>query len=190
MCHAVKGSKRCYSVFQADAACALVALNAQLRIVKTRGERCIPLSEFYTGKGEFPNCLEAIEILAEIIIPPDGNRIGTYQKLSSRNALDYPEAAVAVNLSFGPKEHIEDAKIVVNALAPRPVEIKSARDVLIGNRLDENIIKKTSQLELKGLHPVNNTGMSPGYRKKMINVLIKRSLKKCLLLMNAKNDRP
>jgi 4-hydroxybenzoyl-CoA reductase subunit beta len=186
VCHAVKNGKCCYSVFQADAACALVALNAQLRVVNTRGERLISLSEFYTGKGESPNRLEAIEILAEIIIPANGNQIGTYQKLRSRNALDYPEAGVAVALSCGAKEYIEDAKIVVNALAPRPVQIKSIETALIGNRLDQDLIERIIQLPIKDLRAVNNSGMSPEYRKKMVKVLIKRSLKKCLLLIKAK----
>jgi len=187
MCHAVKNSKRCYSVFQADAACALVALNAQLRVVNTKRERLISISEFYTGKGESPNRLEPTEILAEIIIPTNRNQIGGYQKLSSRNVLDYPEAGVAVTLSCGAKERIEDAKIVVNALAPRPVEIKSVAEALIGGRLNENLIEGITQVKIKGIHAVNNTGMSPEYRKKMIKVLIKRSLKKCLLLLKAKN---
>lgn len=187
MCHAVKNSKRCYSVFQADAACALVALNAQLRLVNTRGERLISISEFYTGKGESPNRLEPMEILAEIIIPTNGNQIGNYQKLSSRNALDYPEAGVAVTLSCGAKEHIEDAKIVANAVAPRPVEIKSVAEALIGGRLSEKLIEGITQVRIKGFHAVNNTGMAPEYRKKMVKVLIKRSLEKCLLLIKAKN---
>ena len=186
MCHAVKNGKRCYSVFQADAACALFALNARLRIVELGRERIIPLSEFYTGKGEFPNCLKATEILAEIVIPPEPNQVGTYQKCSSRNALDYPEAGVAVTINLGPKGHIEDAKIVVNALAPCPIEFKKAQTLLIGNRLDEKLIEEADQVALGGVHPVNNTGMAPGYRKKMIKVLIKRSLEKCLYLMNTR----
>jgi 4-hydroxybenzoyl-CoA reductase subunit beta len=186
-CHAVKNSKRCYSVFQADAACALVALNAQLRVVNTNGERFISISEFYTGKGESPNRLKPMEILAEIIIPITGNQIGNYQKLSSRNALDYPEAGVAVTLSCGAKEHIEDAKIAVNALAPRPVEIKTVSEALIGCRLSQKLIDGITQERFKGFHAVNNTGMAPEYRKKMIKVLIKRSLEKCLSLIKIKN---
>ena len=106
LCHVVKGGDRCYSVFQADGACALVALNARVRLVEEGGERTLPLSRFYTGKGEDPNVLRPTEILKEILIPSGGNWKGSYEKLSLRASLDFPQIGVAVALRFADDRRI------------------------------------------------------------------------------------
>jgi 4-hydroxybenzoyl-CoA reductase subunit beta len=177
VCHVVKNSKRCHSVFQADVACALVALNAELRLIEDGGERTLPLNEFYTGKGEIPNRLKPVEILAEIVIPSTNNVVGRYKKFTSRASLDFPQAGVAITIRYDPEGHISDVKIVLNAVSPHPVELKAAQKLLIGNRLDENLIEKTAQLAFETVRPVNNIGASPLFRKRMTRLLVKRVLK-------------
>jgi len=180
ICHVVKNGDRCYSVFQADAACALVALNARVKLVEEGGERVLPLSQFYTGKGENPNALGPTEILKEIIIPSDGDWVGSYEKLSLRASLDFPQIGVAIALRYAPDRAIKEVKMVVNAIAPAPVEIEGIPDLLIGNRLDENTIEKAAQLAREASHPVDNTGLSPAYRRKMVRLLVSRALRKFL----------
>lgn len=178
VCHVVKHSKGCHSVFQADVACALVALNARVRLIEEGGERILPLAEFYTEKGENPNRLTPTEILTEIWISPNNiHRRGKYEKFSLRAALDFPQAGVAALIGLDPDGKIEKARVVLNALASSPVELKSAQAFLIGKRLDEDLIEKTAQAAFGVAQPVNNTGVSPLYRKKMVRILVKRSLK-------------
>jgi 4-hydroxybenzoyl-CoA reductase subunit beta len=180
VCHVVKNGDRCYSVFMADAACALVALNAGVRLLEGGNERILPLSEFYTGKGENPNALRPTEVLREIIIPAGGNRAGSYEKLSPRASLDFPQIGVAVSIRYDLDGTIEDVRMVLNAIAPGPVEIKEIRDLLTEKRLDEEWIGKAAQLALEASHPVDNTGLSPAYRRKMVRVLVARALRKLL----------
>lgn len=178
VCHVVKYSEGCHSVFQADVACALVALNAQVKLVEESGERTLPLVEFYTGKGENPNRLNPTEILAEIWIPPNNiHRRGKYEKFSLRAALDFPQVGVAALIGYDLDGKIEEARVVLNAVASFPVELRSAQAFLIGKRLDKVLIEKTAQSAFEVAHPVNNTGISPLYRKKMVRILVKRTLK-------------
>jgi 4-hydroxybenzoyl-CoA reductase subunit beta len=178
VCHVVKGGNRCYSVFQADAACALVALNAEVRLVEEGNERVLPLPEFYTGKGENPNGLRPSEMLKEVIIPPAVNRVGSYEKLSPRASLDFPQIGVAAVLRCGPDRAIEDVRVVLNAVAPAPVEVKEIRELLVGWRLDEDRIEKAARTAQEAAHPVDNTGISPAYRRKMVRVLVSRALRR------------
>jgi 4-hydroxybenzoyl-CoA reductase subunit beta len=180
ICHVVKNSKQCHSVFRADAACALVALKAEIRLVEEGEERTLPLAEFYTGKGEIPNRLRPTEILTEIIIPPDDHSMGGYEKLRSRAALDFPQVGVAATLSYDLERRIKEVMIVLNAIAPHPIELKAARGLLIGKRLDENLIKKIAQLAFEAIHPANNTGVSSLYRKRMTRILVRQTLKKSM----------
>jgi 4-hydroxybenzoyl-CoA reductase subunit beta len=178
LCHVVKKGNRCFAVFQADAASALVALNAQIKLKENNKERIIPISEFYTGRGEVPNCLNPAEILVQIIIPPGNGQISSFQKLSHRKAFDFTQAGVALTIKFDKGKKIKDLRIVLNGVASRPLELAKVRDLLIGSKLDDNLIEHIAQLASKEVHPVNNTETSAAYRKRMIAVLVKRAFKK------------
>lgn len=178
VCHAVKNSKSCYSVFQADAACALVALNAQVRLTTENGTRVLPLSEFYTGIGVKPTDLAESEILTEIIIPHRGHVEGSYEKLSARAAIDFPQIGVAVALSRDEEGAINGFRLVLNAVASRPVEIRDDFGLSKGGRLNQDLIEEIALSAYKAAHPVDNTGLSALYRKKMVRALTGIALRK------------
>ena len=69
VCHAVEKGRRCQAVYQGDLGPVLLALGAQVKIVSAKGEKTIPLAEFFTGSGEKPNVLKPDEILAEVQDP-------------------------------------------------------------------------------------------------------------------------
>jgi 4-hydroxybenzoyl-CoA reductase subunit beta len=178
VCHVVKGDRICYSVFQADAACALYCLNARVTLVEEGGERTLALSDFYTGRGESPNALKPTEILKEIVIPTVEGLRGGYEKLSPRAALDFPQVGVAGAMTFDSGDRVRGGKIVLNGLASRPVEVEPILNLLMGNRLEDKLIEEAGRKAMEAAHPVNNTGVSPHYRKKMAGVLTRRILER------------
>ena len=70
---------------KADSALALFALGAIVRVVSLRGERLIPIHEFYLGRKKLD--LRADELIAEFLIPK--KHIGSYyyEKVGARKAL-------------------------------------------------------------------------------------------------------
>ena len=68
-CLALEKSESCNAVCSADTVPVLVALSAQLTIAGSGGKRSIPVSEFFTGKGESPFNLMPEEIVTEIRLP-------------------------------------------------------------------------------------------------------------------------
>ena len=69
ICHAVEKGRRCQAVYQGDLGPVLIALGAEVKIASAKGEKTIPLAEFFTGRGEKPNVLKPDEILVEVRIP-------------------------------------------------------------------------------------------------------------------------
>ncbi|MCG8375818.1 MAG: FAD binding domain-containing protein [Chlorobiales bacterium] len=68
-------AKDCSSANRSDGATMLTAYSALVKLVSARGERLIPVSELFTGKGEAPFSLLEDEVLAEIRLPrPAGSR--------------------------------------------------------------------------------------------------------------------
>jgi CO/xanthine dehydrogenase FAD-binding subunit len=73
---------------------------------------------------------------------------------------------------------VSHAKIVLNGVASHPVDVESVRNLLLGNRLDDKLIEETARKAVEAAHPVNNTGVSPLYRRKMAGVLTRRLLER------------
>ena len=81
-CHAVKASKRCFSVYQGDMAPTLISFNSKVKLEKKGSHRIVALADLFTGKGAKPFTIRDDEILTEIAIPlPDGRYGSSYEKL-------------------------------------------------------------------------------------------------------------
>ena len=97
------GGNICNGSPKADSALIFFATDSKLRLVSSRGERVIPITEFYLGRKK--TSLQEDELLVEILM----NRIGLsnyyYKKVGARNAL-----AIS-RVSFVAILNIEDGKI-------------------------------------------------------------------------------
>jgi 4-hydroxybenzoyl-CoA reductase subunit beta len=181
ICHAVKGSNHCHSVYQGDLAPALIALAAKVKISQKNGEKIIPLNEFFTNSGENPNVLQPNEVITEIQLPPPTpNSTGSYQKLRVRQAIDFPLAAVAVVLDMDKDGVCRKAEFVLGAVSAAPVEVTAINKILNGRKIDNNLIDQAAEEAVKAAHPVDNLSIDAGYRRKMVRVLTKRAIEKAL----------
>ncbi len=99
-CLALPGSNSCVSVCSSDTAGVLTALSAQLTIASLSGTRSMPITEFFTGKGESPFNIMPNEMVTEIRLPlPWKPFNSSYQRAALRAAVDFPlmnASAVAI----------------------------------------------------------------------------------------------
>ena len=180
-CNAMGGGKRCFAVFCGDLAPSLIALGAEIKLVSTKGERILSLSDFYTGNGAMPLAIETDEVLAEVRIPvlPPNEVIGTYFKYRIRRTIDFPLASVAAVLTFDAKGQIcKEATVVIGAVGTKPEEVKTIGELLKGRRLDGPTIEEASELAFHTAKPIANQGSTPFYRKRMIKVMTSKALKR------------
>jgi len=189
VCHAVKGSKRCFSVYQGDLAPALIAVGAQVRIEKTGLSRTIPVEDLFSGKGKDPIGLAREELLTEVILPVRKARSASaYQKLRVRGSIDYPLASAAVFVSLGKDGAIEDARIILGAAGAAPTAAKEAAGAILGKKprdVDQGIdqdmdLERIASLAVQAVEAVENLALAPSYRRKMAAVMTKRALEKAL----------
>jgi 4-hydroxybenzoyl-CoA reductase subunit beta len=183
ICHAVEKGRRCQAVYQGDLGPVLLALGAQVKIASAKGEKIIPLAEFFTGRGEKPNVLKPDEILVEVRIPPSGHGAAwVYEKLRVRNGMDFPMAGVAVMVRRTPSGTIEQAKLVLGAVGSSPTEVSNASRLLEGHKPTDDLLQSASQEAVDRAQPVGNLVMNASYRKKMVGVLVKRALRRALAM--------
>ena len=181
LCNAVEKGRRCQAVYQGDLGPVLLALGSQVKIVSAKGEKIIPLAEFFTGRGEKPNVLKPDEILVEIRIPPSGHGVaGVYEKLRVREGMDFPMAGVAVMVKRIPNGTIEQAKVVLGAVGSSPAEVPKATTLLEGNKPTDDLLQFVSREAVDRALAVGNLAMNASFRRKMVGVLVKRALRRTL----------
>ena len=181
VCAAVKGSKRCFSVYQGDMAPSLIAFEAVAVLKKAGGSRTVPVEALFSGRGTRPFSLGDDEILTHIIIPiPKGDSGSSYQKLRLRTGLEYPLISCAVFVGVSKKGVIDRARIVIGAAGPSPIVDEKAAASLIGRRPEDADIEGAADHALRIVRHVDNLALAGQYRKKMAKVLTKRAIEAAL----------
>jgi 4-hydroxybenzoyl-CoA reductase subunit beta len=177
VCHVVGKGNKCYAVFSADTPPALIALGAKVRLVSSKGTRWVQLKDLYTGNGKEPIALHPNEILTEIQLPPVANQVSTYLKYRMRMAIDFPLVGVAARMVWdGRKATCLQAKIVLNALSPAPMEVPDAEALCIDSFHNHETITKVAEGAVRIAHPVANTNSTPTYRREMAGILTEKAL--------------
>lgn len=176
VCLVAPGSPRCWAISSADTAPVLVSLNAQARLVSTRGERVLPVRELFRDDGIRPYTKEVDEILSEILLPPADGWRSIYLKLRRRNSFDFPILGVAAALRFAEDGIVADARLTLGAVASHPVEATEAVSKLIGQKLSPELITEVATLAAKRAKPLDNADLTINYRKQVTPVYIQRAL--------------
>jgi carbon-monoxide dehydrogenase medium subunit len=162
------------AVPSADLPPILIALDSQARIVGTSRERTIPLEDFFLGPGN--TALESGEILAEIIIPDQPTTGSNYIKFGLRRAGALAVAGVASSITVSDGT-CQDVRIVLGAVAPTPMRARQAEHVLRGRKISQVLIGEAGRVAAVESKPINDIRGSIEYRRNLVNVLTKRSLK-------------
>ncbi len=168
LCMAVRGGKRCFSVYQGDMAPALIAFDARCVLEKKDSRRTVALTELFTGNGVNPFAIGADELLTKIIIPqPKGRFSSAYRKLRLRGSVDYPLASAAAFVSSTTNGEVDACRVVLGAAGTRP-------GVMDGLSCE---LKDIPQKACELAEAVDNLQMLGAYRRKMAGVLAKRAVK-------------
>ncbi len=177
VCWVAPGGSRCWAICSSDLAPVAVAIDAQVRLVSAGGERVIPARDLYRDDGIAYLGKRPEELLVEVTIPPiDGLRT-TYWKLRRRGAIDFPILGVAAAVRLDGDGTCTHARVVLGAVASSPLEARDAERVLIGRRLDPEVIDEAAQAAFKPARPLDNTDLTLGYRKQMTRVYVARALR-------------
>lgn len=158
-----------------DVAVALLALDAQVKLVSQNGERTLPLSKFYTGF--MTNALEPGELLAEIEVPVPAGRTA-YHKYGRKHANTPAVVTVAAHIVTA-GDRVQEARLALGAVGPHPIRATRAEVILVeAGTLDETAIAAASKAAAEECEPFTDAVASEWYRRKMVQVYVKRTLVK------------
>ena len=182
---ATLGGNLCNAAPSADTAPALIALSARAKIVGPKGERVVLLEDFFTGPGS--TILGKGEILTEIQVPVLQPRTGTtYLKHDIRGTLDLAIVGVAAAITLEPRRELcQEAKVVLGAVAPTPMRVRQAEEILKGKEIDDTLIEKSAQVASDESQPITDVRAPADYRSEMVKVFTRRAIKEALRLAKA-----
>jgi xanthine dehydrogenase iron-sulfur cluster and FAD-binding subunit A len=153
----------------------LAALGASVMLASTRGERQVPLQDFYTGVRK--NVMQADEMLVDISFPAmTRDQRGTFIKLALRRAQAISLVNVALVLTLK-RGSVSSASITLGSVAPTIIHAPEAEDYLRGKKLSDDVISRASELTMNASHPIDDVRGSASYRREMVRVIASRSLK-------------
>ena len=153
----------------------MLALGAQVVATGPKGERVIPIEQFFLGL--FRTALRPDEVLTEIRIPvPPARSGGAYLKLE-RKVGDYATAGVAAQVTLGSGGTVERAGLGLTNLGPTPIKVADAETFLAGKRPDAATLSEAGQRAGKAASPSADRRGSVEYKREMARVLAMRALK-------------
>jgi aerobic carbon-monoxide dehydrogenase medium subunit len=156
----------------------MITLRAQIVANGPKGERIIPIEDFFLSL--FSTALKPDEILTEIRIPiPPPRSGGAYFKLE-RKVGDFATAAVAAQVTLDDKGVCQKAGIGLTNVGPTPIKARKAEDFLRGKHIDEAIIRQTAELAAEEAEPSADLRGPVEYKKGLVKELTKRALLRAL----------
>jgi 4-hydroxybenzoyl-CoA reductase subunit beta len=167
-CWVATASKRCLAVSSTDTAPALIALGAKVRLVSAGGVRELALESLYNNDGIDYITRKPDEILTEVVLPEAGGWKSTYWKLRRRGSFDFPLLGVAVAARAAADGTIEEARLVLGAVASQPIVASKASAFLIGKKLSDEIIAEAGEFAASRAKPMDNTDLDVYWRKEVV----------------------
>ena len=175
-CHAIKGSERCHAINSSDTAPVLIALDARVSVVKKGHQRSIPIREFFKDNGAQPTVLEPEEIVTALVIPKSNSSSRTtFIKVTTRKGLDFAMGSIAAKAQEN-GDGFTDLRLVVGSIASAPIILKKAAQVILDVGLTEAAIEKAALTARSELGMLSNLFTSAGYKRHLVEVLVKRAL--------------
>jgi len=172
------GGNLCNAAPSADTAAPLMILDAVLTLKSSKGERRVPIQDFFVGPSETVKTWD--EILTEILIPKEMETFGTaYCKHARRKAMNLPIIGVAVGLRLGKDETIADARVALTVAAPTPIRVRQAEEYLRGKPLTDDILNEAGSIASapECCSPRDSLRCDGWYREDMVRVLIPKVAK-------------
>jgi len=154
----------------ADSAPPLLVYEANLVLRSVRGERTVPVREFFTGPGQ--TVLDPDEVVLEVQVPcPGEDEVTLFRKFGPRGANVISSANFAARLAVR-ETRIHLARLAAGSVAPRPIRLLAAEEALSGlsceDLADPEIRKLLEGSLLEDLAPISDVRGSSWYKTEAV----------------------
>ncbi|MDQ6830292.1 MAG: xanthine dehydrogenase family protein subunit M [Gemmatimonadota bacterium] len=170
--HAILGGGPCYIVHPSDPAVALTALEAVIVVHGSRGERRVPIEEFFVlplERLDRETAMSSDEYVTAVELPAaSAGGWQRYDKLMQRGSWDFALVSLAAT-----KRRDGDVRLVLGGVAPKPWRVTSSieEDVASGS-IDPDDVATLADRALYDAAPLSKNG----YKIDLAAALLRRAI--------------
>ncbi|HEY5005160.1 MAG TPA: FAD binding domain-containing protein [Ktedonobacteraceae bacterium] len=155
----------------------LMALDAELVLLSSKGERIVPLRDFYLGVRR--TICQPDELVREIRLPAlTTNQRSLFIKSGLRRAQAISLLNIAFVLTLDDEERIADTKITLGCLAPTIVHASQAEAYLKGKQLAPTVCDEAGRLACMDVRPIGDVRATASYRLTTLATLVSYGLQR------------
>jgi len=167
------GGNLCNGSPAGDSVPALIAAGCVAVIAGPDGRKELPIEEFHTGPGR--TILKNGEMLVSLKFPKrEKNSSDAYLRMTPRTEMDIAVVGCGVNITLE-NDICTSARVSLGAVAPTPLLIKEASEIMTGTNLNNEVLEKVSKLCMDSCNPIDDKRGTIEYRTKVAGVLFKRT---------------
>jgi len=178
------GGNLCNASPAADCIPALIVHEAECVIAGPGGYRKVAVENFCTAPGL--TILQEGELLVSLHLPPPQAHSGlSYLRFTPRSEMDI--AVVGAGAALTLREDgctVETARIALGAVAPTPLLVAEAGEVLAGRMASAAAFEQAARLAQKAAQPISDLRGTSAFRKHLCAVLVRRALQRALSRAN------
>jgi len=173
--HAILGQSPCVATHPSDAASALVALGASVRLHGSAGERTLLVEDLFsepTDDHRSETVIQPDELLLDVTIPaPQAGTRSTYLKAMDRKVWAFALVGVAATLRLD-SQTIADARLVLSGVATIPWRARAAEQLLVGQFATHDLVARAAEAAVDSAHALEHNG----YKVPLARNLVRRAL--------------
>ena len=174
------GGNLCNASPAADTIPALIVHEARCLVNGPAGRRSIAVEHFCTGPGT--TVLQPGEFLEAIEIPPPKSHFGAhYLRFIPRNEMDIAVVGVGASVTINENHsHFQAVRLALAAVAPTPLYLPEAGDMLAGREITPQAIQEVAQFAQGVIRPISDLRGTAEHRRNLSAVLTQRALEKAI----------
>jgi xanthine dehydrogenase YagS FAD-binding subunit len=164
-------SEHCIASNPSDMSVALTALEATIHIQGTKGERSVPIDEFFLLPGDTPHretVVEPGELITFVTLPPPS--VGSksiYLKLRDRASYEFALASAAV-IANVQQDRITRIRIALGGVGTKPWRSLEAETALDGKTANEEHFRAAAEAALRDARPQSQNGFKVELAKRCL----------------------
>jgi xanthine dehydrogenase YagS FAD-binding subunit len=164
-------SKDCIATNPSDMNVALTALEATIQIQGVKGERSVPIHDFFLVPGNTPNrenVLEPGDIITSVTLPaPAAGTKSLYLKLRDRAAYEFALASAAIVVRMDGNK-IQSARVALGGVGTKPWRSPEAEKALVGRTVSAAVFRHAAEEALKDARPQSENGFKVELSKRCL----------------------
>jgi CO/xanthine dehydrogenase FAD-binding subunit len=168
----------CNASSAADGVPPLLALDAEVELVSSAGQRRIGLSNFIVGDRKALRRDD--EILTAIVVPRTIDAgASVFFKLGARSFLTTSIVTVAVVVEWEAMTRARQVRVAVGSCSPVAQRLRKLEDRLIGKRAEPGLGDVAVEADLAALSPGDDVQATAAYRREAALTLVRRAIDAC-----------